>query len=79
VRAQTGFHADDARRKLLKSVFEAESSDPPPERNLATGAEPDKVKYLLADIHANDRRWRRVGLHRLHACFSCSTLLAVES
>ena len=67
-RHDTWKEAGFQRRRFYESVFEAESSDPPPERDLSTGAEPDEVKHVLADIRADDRRWRRVGLHPgLHA------------
>src|SRR6516164_2799415 len=54
VRAQTGFHADDARRQLLERVFETQSSDFPPESNLPVDAQPDNVKNLLADVDTDD-------------------------
>lgn len=53
VRAQTGFHANDARRQLLERVFETQSPDLPPEGNLPVDAQPDKVKNLLADADAD--------------------------
>src|SRR6516165_3288809 len=59
MRAQAGFHADDARRQLLEDLFEIQSPDPPPEGDLAVDAEPDEVKYVLADVDADDREWRR--------------------
>src|ERR1700731_1590504 len=80
VRAQTGFHADDARRQLLERVFETQSPDLPAKGNLAIGAQSDEVKNLFADVDANDRRGRRVVFHlRLHRCFSCSPLPACKA
>jgi hypothetical protein len=55
VRAQAGFHADDARRQLLEGVFESQSPDLPPQGNLPVDAEPDEVKHFLADVDADDR------------------------
>jgi hypothetical protein len=56
MRAQTGFHADDARRQLLKGVFESQSPDPSPEGNFPIGVEPDEVKHVLADVDADYHR-----------------------
>src|SRR4029077_922549 len=47
MRAQTSFHADDARRQLLERVRETQSLDLPSEGNLPVDAEPDDVKNLL--------------------------------
>jgi hypothetical protein len=43
MRAQAGFHGDDARRQLLEGIFETQSPDPPAEGNLPIGGEPDEV------------------------------------
>jgi hypothetical protein len=56
VRAQAGFHADDARRQLLEGVFESQSPDPPAEGNLSVDTEPDEVKHVLTDVDADDQR-----------------------
>jgi len=56
VRAQAGFHADDARWQPLERVFETQSPDLPPEGNLPVDAQPDEVKNLLADVDADDRQ-----------------------
>src|SRR5215831_19650639 len=34
MRAQAGFHGDDASRQLLEGIFETQSPDPPAEGNL---------------------------------------------
>jgi len=57
MRAQAGFHCDDARRQLLESIFEPQSPDPPAQRNLPSGGEPDEVKHLLSDVDADHRHW----------------------
>jgi len=50
MRAQAGFHGDDARRQLLEDVLESQSLDPSSESNLPIGGEPDEVKHFLADV-----------------------------
>ena len=59
MRAQASFHADDARRQLFEDVAETQSLDPPSEGNLSVGSDADEVKYVLADVDADDRKWRR--------------------
>jgi hypothetical protein len=54
VRAQAGFHADDARWQLLEGVFEAQPSGLLTEGDLLIGTEPDAVKHLLTDVNADD-------------------------
>jgi hypothetical protein len=49
MRAQAGFHGDDARRQLLEDVFESEG-------NLPTGGEPDEVKHIFSDVDADHHR-----------------------
>jgi hypothetical protein len=56
MRAQAGFHANDARCQLLESVFETQAPDPPSEGDLPVDAEPDEVKHFLANVDA-DNRW----------------------
>jgi len=55
VRAQAGFHTNDARRQLLECVFETQSPDLPSEGNLPVNAEPDEVKNLFANVDADHR------------------------
>jgi hypothetical protein len=54
MRAQAGFHGDDAWRQLLEDVLESQSLDPSSEGNLPIGGEPDEVKHFLADVDADD-------------------------
>jgi hypothetical protein len=55
VRAQAGFHADNARWQLLKRVFETQSPDLSSEGNLPVDAERDQVKHLLTNVDADHR------------------------
>ncbi len=64
MRAEGSFHADDARRQLLERVSQTQSPDLLPEGNLRVGAEPDKVRYVLTDVDADNRERRRCR-HRL--------------
>jgi hypothetical protein len=56
MRAQAGFHGDDARRQFLDSIFETQSADSPAEGNLPIAGQPDEVKHLLADVDADHHR-----------------------
>jgi len=56
MRAQAGSHTNDARWQPLERVFETQSPDLSPERNLAVDPKPDDVKNLFADIDADHRQ-----------------------
>src|SRR5260221_10616765 len=69
MRAQAGFHANDARRQLLERVFETQAPDLPAEGDLPIDRQSYDVKNLLADVDTDDRLCGRVGLlPRLHSC-----------
>jgi hypothetical protein len=56
MRAQAGFHANDARWQPLKHLFETQPPDLPTKRDRPIGAQSNKVKYLLADVDTDYRQ-----------------------
>ena len=59
VRAQAGFHANDARRQLLEDISETQAPDLPSESDRSVGAEANEVKHILADVDAEFAYWPR--------------------
>jgi hypothetical protein len=56
MRAQAGFHANDARWQPLKHIFETQPPDLPTKRDRSIGAQSNEVKYLLADVDTDYRQ-----------------------
>ena len=50
MRAQAGFHADDAWRQFLKFADQRQPPDLPTQHNLAASIKANEVEYVLADI-----------------------------
>jgi hypothetical protein len=56
MRAQAGFHANDARWQLLERIFGAQPSDLPAKGNCPIGTQSNEVKNLLADVDTDCRQ-----------------------
>jgi len=56
MRAQAGFHANDARWQLLKHIFEAQPPDLPAKGDGPIDAQANEVKNLLADVDTDYRQ-----------------------
>jgi hypothetical protein len=54
VRAEAGFHPDDARRQRLECVDQRQPLNLAVERDLASAVEADEVEDILADVDADD-------------------------
>ena len=54
MRAETGFHPDDARRQRLECVDQRQSLYVAPEDDLASAVEADEVEDILANVDADN-------------------------